>query len=259
MTNEQHPQYLPPEPLAPGIGLPGILWNESDTFNLTRRHNSKKKVVWRDVKFLSEDPDQAANPRLDGLVDAGLGWAAGIHFSNGDQEGIVVFIARKGINAKIKAPVNERYLVAAADLIGSAWALRGPRHDAVEAREEALDKAIRNARAKLVAMIRLGITIQELTKPPVHTETVEDKMDEKIEMDGGKSFGSRVFDYTTRKAKQVGIKSVYGGMNQPPPPKSISEAIFSGVGTFLTMLIVTQFGLHVSLVFRRKLRWCRLC
>jgi hypothetical protein len=246
LTDTDHPQYLPPEPLAPGVGLPGILWNESDSSNPVRRQIRKKNVVWRDVKFLSDDPDQADNPRLDGLVAAGLGWAAGIHFSNGDQEGIVIFIARKGVSKKIKAPVNEKYLIAAADLIGAAWALCGPRHDAVAAREEGLARAILNAKNKLVAMIRMGVTIGDLTKPPVLAATLEDQLEETIELDKERPLVSRVSDYAGRKVKQVGIKSLYGGMNQPPPSKSISESIFSGVGTFLTMLIVTQFGKYVS-------------
>eukprot|EP00545_Synedropsis_sp_CCMP1620_P002554 CAMPEP_0119005940 /NCGR_PEP_ID=MMETSP1176-20130426/2019_1 /TAXON_ID=265551 /ORGANISM="Synedropsis recta cf, Strain CCMP1620" /LENGTH=501 /DNA_ID=CAMNT_0006957803 /DNA_START=40 /DNA_END=1541 /DNA_ORIENTATION=+ len=244
LTNTEHPEYLPPVPLAPGVGLPGILWNESDSSNPMRGNNYKKKVVWRDVKFLSEDPDQASNPRLDGLVAAGLGWAAGIHFSNGGQEGLVIFISRKGVSKKIKDPVNEAYLVAAADLIGSAWALRGPRHDAVQARQNSLHGAVRNARIKLLVMLRLGITIEELTKPPVHVPSFEDELDETIEADKEKPPVTRAFDYAGRKAKQVGMKSLYGGMNQPPPGKSIAESMFSAVGTFLTMLIVTQLGLH---------------
>jgi hypothetical protein len=137
-------------------------------------------------------------------------------------------------------------LIAAADLIGAAWAIRGPRHDAVTARKEGLDRAILNARIKLVAMIRMGVTIEELTKPPVVAPTLEDQLEETIELDKERPLVSRVVNYAGRKVRQVGIKSLYGGMNQPPPSKSIPESIFSGVGTFLTMLIVTQFGKYVS-------------
>ena len=253
LTDPQHPEYLAPEPLCPGVGLPGILWNEATTsnpnrYNLFSQRSTKKKVVWRDVKSLSQDPDQPTNPRLDGLVEAGLGLAAGITFNNGDQEGIVMFIARKSVAAKkIKSPVNEAYLIAASDLIGSAWALRGPRHAAVEAREEMLAQTIRRARVRLLTIIRLGVNVEDLAKPLPAGEvsTSEDALEQKVDMDKGKTIVSRIFNYTRRKARQLYIKSIQGGMNQPPPPMSTAESLFSAVGTFLTMIIVTQLAQHM--------------
>lgn len=87
-------------------------------------HVQGRKMTWRNVKNLVEDPDEQNNPRLAALARAGVGWAAGMPFHIGGQIGIVVFMTRDNIDLKkLQERRTEEYLLAAADMIGSAWAI----------------------------------------------------------------------------------------------------------------------------------------
>ena len=245
LTDPGHTAYITPDPTSPGVGLPGILWNEARTSNPNRgmAAQGKNMVVWRNVRSLAQDPDQPSDQRLNTFVDAGLGWAAGIPFSNGNEAGIVIFIARDGIDNQIKTRVNEAYLIAASDLIGSAWALRFPRHAAVEAREDNLARAVRVARAKLLSLIRMGVKIDDLVKPPPgEAQDKLDHLDLSLHIRHARSMFPLLIKYTSNKARQVYVKSRYGGMNQPPPSHDFTESTYSAVGTFLTILIVSELS-----------------
>jgi hypothetical protein len=137
LTEPSRTDYLAPHPLAPGEGLQGALWSEtgyhlrggngnsnSSSFHnqfLSRDHHNKKmldgvfgptspikQVVWREVQALADDPDQPWNPRLQLLAEVGLGWAAAVPFRYHGQQGIVVYLARQGVDqAKLQSVTNE--------------------------------------------------------------------------------------------------------------------------------------------------------
>lgn len=245
LTNPNHPSYITPQPTSPGVGLPGILWNESKASTTHRgiSGHGKNSVAWRNVRSLAQDPDQPTDARLSAFVEAGLGWAAGIPFINGNEAGIVIFIARDGIDRQIKTRVNEAYLIAASDLVGSAWALRFPRHAAVEAREDNLARAVRVARAKLLSLIRMGVKIDDLVKPPpTEAQMQGDVLDLSFHVQHIRMVIPRLIQYTTSKIKQVYVKSRYGGMNQPPPANDFTESTYSAIGTFTAILIVCELS-----------------
>jgi len=60
----------------------------------------KSKIVWRDIKALADDPDHPWNPRLQHLASGmDLGWAAAVPIrNNGEKQGIVIYMARAGVD-----------------------------------------------------------------------------------------------------------------------------------------------------------------
>lgn len=100
--------------LFSGIGLAGALWAELEHSNLALRRRSgrermtlfnetmvpgviiPKRVIWRVVEPIANDPDQPYNLRLQLAVQAGVGLAAGVKYHFRDTRGLVVYMARGG-------------------------------------------------------------------------------------------------------------------------------------------------------------------
>lgn len=101
LTDQSRPDFVRPDPLSPGIGLPGTLWSELSRNNLLDRGtsrrgiknlNTKNRIAWRRLEEIRNDPDQSYNLRLQLAVKARIGLAAGVKFQfpNGTQ----VYMAR---------------------------------------------------------------------------------------------------------------------------------------------------------------------
>jgi hypothetical protein len=163
LTQSSHPNFVPTKPLAPGEGLPGVLWqdaggagmmlsnasllyNQSAARSLTRSSGSKtslepnfvsrgrRRVAWRQVDVVAKDPDQPWNSRLQLLNECGLGWVAAVSIAP-HCHGIVLFMARESVDTDLLMSVtNEQYLIASAHYIGALYALRAPRRAALAAR-----------------------------------------------------------------------------------------------------------------------------
>lgn len=63
LTNPERSDFLKPEPLFPGEGLPGVLFNDTAA--------SAETVAWRHIKLVVEDPDQPWNARYWPRVGSG--------------------------------------------------------------------------------------------------------------------------------------------------------------------------------------------
>ena len=83
-------------------------------------------LVRSQVNPIANDPDQPHNERLQVLAQTGaVGLAAAVHFAYHGVQGMVVYMAGRSVDLdRLKSPGNERYLLAAADVIGSIAALR---------------------------------------------------------------------------------------------------------------------------------------
>ena len=251
-TDEKHQEYLEALPLCPGVGIPGILWNEAHHHDGNRGHSqfkSSRKVAWRDIEYLQKDDDQPPNERLEGLVDAGLGWAAGIPFSIGGKAGIVVYMCRKNVDLKkVKHPLNVKYLISASDLIGSAWSLRSPRLQLVEMRRKEHDAVLRKVRNAILFCIRLKSSPHKSASQKqlatIGASTVKPEEPQEAEDADSSDLLKRSVGFLHQKTSEVITKSVHGGKAQAPPPKNTREALFSATGAVLTMLIVTQLSVH---------------
>ena len=168
LTDPSAPGYQEPPPMAPGFGLAGVLWSESQSNNtrLSMREE-RQPVIWKDLNALRLDPDQPLDSRIKQVGDVGLGHGGAVSFSKRNQKGVIIFVARAGVDLeKLRSPTNETYLRSASDLIASAFALRGPRRAAQLERKRELDAALRRARIKIQAMIRMGISLRHLAEEP---------------------------------------------------------------------------------------------
>jgi hypothetical protein len=259
IANPYYKNFIDAQPVAPGVGLAGVLWSESiDVGSATfvgplpvGAGPMKRKIVWRDLRAMANNPHLSFDNRLNAIVDSGLGWAAGVPFNINSQKGIVIYMARKTVDhEKLKDAANELYLQSAADLIGSAWALRGPRNAAMQERRAARDAALRRVKIKLSFLVRMGAKFDYIASPP--GEIASDQFRKNVLDDEE----SRCFEMTKRRGAEMCTKTkvvvaqtakkCLGSNNRPPPPFSNSQSLFTFVGSFVSLAVLA--GISFALV-----------
>mmetsp|Transcript_37540 Transcript_37540/g.79160 ORF Transcript_37540/g.79160 Transcript_37540/m.79160 type:complete len:512 (-) Transcript_37540:1674-3209(-) len=246
--------FVRPDPLAPGVGLAGALWSElhqdnRGSFMPTMKNINvglnAKHVAWREVEPISNDPDQPYNLRLKLAVEAGIGLAAGVRFQFQGTEGLVLYMARGTTDVtKLKSQTNEQYLLSAAEVIGSIVSLRGPRHVCLEERRAERESTRRRVRQKMVAFVRMGGSFLNVSGRNYDESKISDNATERMESSisgstrkeaspSGKTLKSRII-MMFRKWK--------GANNEPPPPFTTKESIWTFCGCFLTLLALLNFS-----------------
>lgn len=211
-----------------------------------------KRVVWREVKAIANDPDQPWNPRMQILATLGLGWVAAVDFEKLGHSGILVYMARDGVQMnRLQSISNENYLVAASDFAAAAYALRGPRRCVVNERRLELTCVLRRVKNRILLLKRMGVNLEQLVSNnnnagamPSQNNGGKQEKDLPIVMGFWKwTCSNRV----QKKAAATLVKARGGGV-QIPPPMGWQQAWLTFFGCFLTMLIVTTVN---SLVSRR--------
>jgi hypothetical protein len=205
-------------------------------------HYGKKQVVWREVKAIANDPDQPWNPRLQLLASLGLGWVAAVPFHLHGHSGIVMYLARDGVDlSRLQSESNESYLIAAADLAGAAYALRGPRRRIIDERRAELASVFRRVRTKILALKRMGVSLVTL---------VNDNATAQIQQEAHVRKESTVSRSVARLKERLTmmIRKTRGGGMQPPPAMSWKQSSLTFVGAFLTLVAVCR--LNVSVIER---------
>ncbi len=91
-------------------------------------HARNSSVLWKELIFLAQDPDQIPDDRLDCFLQAGMGLAAGMKYNlQGDHHhshGLVIYYAREGTPMDtLEAAHNTHFLFCATDYIGAALAM----------------------------------------------------------------------------------------------------------------------------------------
>jgi hypothetical protein len=244
ISDPDHVKFIPADPVAPGVGLAGVLWSESvsveDTAvvgGIMKEVVNKRKVVWRDVQAMSQNPHLPYDERLMAIADAGLGWAAGVPFHVNNHKGIVIYVARKTVDhALLREPANEQYLLCAADLIGSAWSLREPRRLAMASRKAKREAAIRRARLKILTLIRMGVKFDH----PIPDREIEKEPPKGLAQMKQSPTYQLVKEKlsTTASAISTFVTKCNGSNNKPPPPFSNDNAIFTFVGCFISLTVL---------------------
>ena len=297
LTKTDHPDYVGTEDVAPGVGLSGALWAEasrhdkemgfdeecqertprktlsqsvpkSKSRNRASMRSSMKatmkarehynQIIWRDIHSLVTDPFQPSNKRLQLLQKSGFGLAAGVSFKAGSERGLVVYLARRSVDTnKLQSFMNEDYLLRANDLIGSMWALRGPRQVVIEERKKERKEAWRRARLKILVLIRMKVAIDKLVEEP--PEKPSGLLGLNI-LDAGNSFRKTVSDIgksnfsrakhikseLTKRMKATVKKS--RGANVPLGPcMSSSQSLFIFVGAFTSLISESKIMQRVNL------------
>ena len=180
--------YLEPEAVQPGLGLPGLMWAECYCQkNSTVRNNHNKAIsefgsfhgvtqapslttsyrrlmfslrrfsislsssrsgkfgdedpanalTWRDLNFISHDPDHMLDKRIDGFIESGMGQVAGIPFDTPSSRGIILLYVRSDTDILLlNQKRNVDYLKRSAYLIGSVLDLADLLVSSWEAKQE---------------------------------------------------------------------------------------------------------------------------
>ena len=133
---------------APGVSLAGTLYNETSQWG---NRGVNRKVYWRQLKSMSEDPFIQDDGRIKTLTEElGIGFVASIPFDCQGRNGIVLFMSRATCNVdRLRSTANENFLIAATDLIGASFAIRIPRQELSNIRRGVFKSAV----TKVMAMI----------------------------------------------------------------------------------------------------------
>ena len=209
------------------------------------------EVVFRDLTQISTDPDQPYHPRLQALVELGLGYVAAVPI----HQGLVLFLARKNVPlSRLQSLPNLQYLAAASRLIEASYHLRQPRIAAERARREEVQHAWRRLRTKVLALKRLGIDLaEEVRKHEVSTQPqlpgAADSAPE-AEAKGSRWWTApgrhqQGFDWTQERVRRT-VRKARGGGGTPPPSAHWHQSIFIFVGVFVTLAAVTNYSVLLS-------------
>ena len=205
------------------------------------------QVVWRDVKAISVDPDQPYNLRLSVVAETGIGLVAGVPFDFRGVKGLVLYFARGTANEKkLKASKNTSYLLASADVIGSIIALRDPRQICLNERRSEREDVRRRLRLKMVAFIQIGGSfLRERGEKIQHSDDVTNATSSNTAPD---SFAATIRQsilkcWTVAKRNTITIiRKCKGANNEPPPPMSAFESLWSFLGCFMSLLMLLNFS-----------------
>jgi hypothetical protein len=232
LLDPKRADYIPSKPVAAGVGLPGVLWTEK---------SRGKKIVWREVKGIANDPDQPYNPRLQLLGSIGLGWAAAVEFNRLGYSGLVIYMAREGVDLqRLQSESNEAYLLAASDFAASAYVLRGPRERAMQERRSELAAVLRRARNRILALTRMGINIEKLVEDNAAAAAEANKPYFMASFSSGQCLGDVQHRMVTVFRKAL------GGDVQPPPAMGWQQSLLTFFGCFVTLLALTRLNVHVN-------------
>jgi hypothetical protein len=222
---------------------PSGSYRRSHGIQLNDSHFSHS-LVWRSIPHLESDPDQPWNPRLKVLASVGLGLAAAVPFNLHGDQGIVIYMARDNVDrSKLQSETNEAYLVSATDLIAAAYALRGPRQQAVRERRAELAEGLRRARDKILSLHRQGVSLKD------HVDMMAGEADQTpalaspplAKTSSGASRLGRMTTWVGRTAASAAKKSA--GAGAPIPPSySWRQTSLTFMGSLTTLLAVTSLS-----------------
>lgn len=217
-------------------------------------HHNPNPLFWRDLHSIAEDPDSAKTPRLQQLMDAGLGVAAGIPFHVRNHPGLVVYFARSHTRTHLISNVaNDAYLKASAQIIGHAAALSEIRRASVEARRRHNVDASERFRRNLIE----------------NKKKNADKVPEEVacfDHEGNSSWNCEVGDAKPSSVKEEdstcvledlpldkdtpldryyhGIQTWFhkckGGNLQVPPALTFRQSLWTALGAFCGLLVLSS-------------------
>ena len=277
LTDARRPDGVAPTPLAPGEGLPGFLWSELANssqrpastrtaavqsaaslplgFGSFTRKNSiansftaprviPKHVTWRSIDSIANDPDQPWSPRLQSIGASGLGWVGAVPFHAGSSSGIVMYMARPTVDwDRLTHPINDTYLLAAAHLAGSAYALRGPRHQVQQERKSETQHTLSVVRAKIMLLKGAGLKERvDGNDSPTESTTVPSRPYKSALTQHGTAFSIR------KHLKTVMVKMMGGG-GRGPPAMGWMGSFHVLAGVFLSLLSLSGLNLHVRATY----------
>lgn len=276
LTDSDRPDYVRPGPLTPGEGLPGALWAETGhhakqqqrswlgshssnhvrsrfrsaadvathVFADTSAPTAAKKIVWREIKAMANDPDQPWNLRLQLLATMGLGWVAAVDFDMHRHCGIVLFMTRENVDwHRLQSDSNETYLKAASDLAAAAYALRSPRRKVVDERRHELADVLRRVKTKILALQRMGVNLEQLVRD--NAAAAENANPPPAPDRLGSDQRCRAHVRTLGHHLRTTLRKTRGGGAQPPPAMDWRQTLLTFIGCFVTLLMITRLNVYL--------------
>eukprot|EP00804_Cyclotella_cryptica_P003377 CCRYP_012860-RA/>CCRYP_012860-RA protein AED:0.13 eAED:0.13 QI:202/1/1/1/0/0/2/151/525 len=240
---------------ALGVGLEGTIFAES----------SDKKVQWRQIKTMMNDPFVQRDPseRMRKIFSLGIGMVASTSFSFGSESGIILFFARSSTNIeRLRSSSNERCMLEYTDFIGTTFAICKTRKECADMRRQMLLGAIRKVRSDMLktkntrasrSIEILGSAILDRTKMTQLREAMEANPEQHLKEDGlfrGIVHGvretlCRFFITAGRRVRNSPQK--WSGVHLHGPPRhSFSDSITVFVWVFLTMLMIIKISSALS-------------
>ncbi|KAL9180346.1 hypothetical protein ACHAXT_008316 [Thalassiosira profunda] len=230
----------------PGAGLAGTLAEEGGLDN--------RNVHWAQIKRILNDPfiQKESGRRMERFYELGIGLVAAVPFQfQDDCRGIVLFYSRSTANVKtLQSPSNERFLVAASDVIGSNYAVRKARQESAAFRRGMFQEGIRKARKELlndkrslVSYVKDKEAMDKLRKEKAAQDAEGGDMLDLVRVD-------RCAVNLAKKAYRIGRNFLRrlnnsrrkwrGAKLHGPPRQSWTDSLAVFVGVFLTMLILLK-------------------
>jgi hypothetical protein len=267
LTDSSHPDHVPPNRVAPGVDMPGILWLESNNRkrvgSFTRRASSTKALVrdlsnislsnfdggvgsdpngdlvWRNLRSLVQDPDTAQGPRLSLLEEAGFGQATGITFHTGVNKGIVIFFAKESADEEVLHNMaNVTYLRQAAHFIGAASAMSESRRASIAHKLEASKSlaAHENVIKEKHEQGRLEETQRIFSDEPT-TQACRCQVPQACRCQVPQACRCQV-----PHRLRVWTTKIQGGGSQIPPPLSYRQSLWTVFGAFCSLLVLSALN-----------------
>jgi len=283
LTDSSRDDFVPPRPVIPGVDIAGLLWMESTNqkgvknlmkksgshANLTSSHSQvsltaaeskhKKKMVWRNIQSLIDDPDTAKQgPRLEMMAKAGFGQATGVTFHTGVNQGMVIFLAECPQDEVhqikfllLNSLANAAYLRQASQFIGAATAMSYARRACVAHQQELWTKSMRvNPEATRAQKIPEGlgaILMADLEKGnddkrDADKDDKDHSQDPKAPQDGSYQLARCWHHFTVPHRVQVWATKCKGGGLAPPPTLSHRQSLWTCFGAFCGLLVLSSLN-----------------
>ena len=252
------------DPVLPGVGVPGILWAETElehkedhqdglhlahwAQHLHRPHHRAEEqpphaLFWRDIESLAEDPDSAKTERIHQFLAGGLQAAAGAPFRVGHQRGIVIYYGRH--NCICEQPpssssdiANDAYLKAAAAMIGHAAALTEIRRASVESRRRHKKATTLKFQRNLMECCKSADKCKQRPRMEPISELCDCHMEQP---DTTKEDASGFTDIVSHRFRACCHKC-YGANLQIPPAVSVRQSLWTFFGAFCGLLLATSLN-----------------
>lgn len=260
LTNQTRDDYLAASPIEPGLSVAGLLWSEmSSSHGIGQGHGGQDSVVWRDVQEIADDPDQPYDERLQHLAKAGFTLAAGIPFDCNGYKGIVVIYGNPhGSRSKLNDPINVRFMVHVANLLGSVAAIRTPLDQQKEFRRLEAYNNWHRLKIKLLAVVWFGGATKKMPEGKKQTGLGKDdeKMDRRSSLQRLQDASARLrtdFKQTVSEVKDSvrskatrWAKKCQGGNAGIPPSFTWTATMWSFAGILITHLVLSGINVMIG-------------
>jgi hypothetical protein len=232
---------------------------------LNRHGRQHHAIKWREIQAIAHDPHQPWNPRLLTMAALdGAKYVTAIPFRSasnhhgGPERGLVLFLCRdSGGDWSATTERNEQYMHAAAQLIGSTYAIRQPWLTVVQEKRVEIQEALGRLKR------HLGTTTTTTTTSSSDPVTTKDREDTDATTDDDYkdedwkhvSLCKLVVDDVASRVTTALTKAQGAGM-KAPPVTSWQESFLTFVGVFWTLLLlckasdglVRNFGIEYEIV-----------